>query len=85
MSPSDTNMEKQKRRHRGPLIGMALVIAFVVAIIVYWNGDDVATAPGPESAEEGATAADVREGTLEVPEAAPTYSVDPTDPEVEVE
>ncbi|SEL36525.1 hypothetical protein [Pacificibacter marinus] len=78
MSPPDTNLEKQKRRHRGPLIGMALVIAFVAAVIVYWNGDEVATASGAESAEEEATAADVRE-------AAPTYSVEPSDPEIDVE
>ncbi len=81
MSPPDTNLKKQKRRHRGPLIGMALVAAFAVAVIVYWIGEEVATAPGPESGEEEPTAADVRDGTVEVPEAAPTYSVEPVEVE----
>jgi hypothetical protein len=28
MSAPQTNIEKQRRRHRGPLIGMALVVLF---------------------------------------------------------
>ncbi len=36
MSAPNTNIEKQARRHRGPLIGMALAVLFGVALIVYW-------------------------------------------------
>ncbi|OYU38847.1 MAG: hypothetical protein CFE33_13525 [Pseudorhodobacter sp. PARRP1] len=36
MSAPNTNIEKQARRHRGPLIGMALAALFGVALIVYW-------------------------------------------------
>ena len=36
MSAPQTNIEKQKRRHRGPLIGMALVTIFGVAMIFFW-------------------------------------------------
>ena len=45
MSPPDTNLKKQERRHFGPLIGMALVVIFGIGIIVYWTGEEVATAP----------------------------------------
>jgi len=36
MSASEGDLEKQKRRHRGPLIGMALVVVFAVGLIGYW-------------------------------------------------
>jgi hypothetical protein len=58
MSAPKTNLEKQKKRHFAPLIGMALVALFGVALIVFWQfeeaaqglspGDDVPTIPGTE-------------------------------------
>ena len=36
MSAPQTNIEKQKRWHRGPLIGMALVATFGVGMIFFW-------------------------------------------------
>ncbi len=48
MSPPDTNLKKQESRHKWPLIGMALVVIFGVGIIVYWTGEEVATAPETE-------------------------------------
>ena len=48
MSPPDTNLKKQESRHKWPLIGMALVVIFGVGIIVYWTGEEVATAPEAE-------------------------------------
>lgn len=36
MSAPQTDIEKQKRWHRGPLIGMALVAIFGVAMIFFW-------------------------------------------------
>lgn len=51
MSAPQTNIEKQKRRHRGPLIGMALATIFGVAMIFFWlmheasNGANPGTAP----------------------------------------
>ena len=54
----------------GPLIGIALVVIFGIGIIVYWTGEEVATAPEDNSVvEEGATVEG--EGTAEVP-VAPT-------------
>ncbi len=42
MSASETNIEKQKRRHRGPLVGIALVAIFstIMAIAIFWEGTD---------------------------------------------
>ena len=45
MTPPDANLKKQERRHFGPLIGMAVVVIFGIGIIVYWMGEEVATAP----------------------------------------
>ncbi|MDZ4088583.1 MAG: hypothetical protein U1E69_17475 [Tabrizicola sp.] len=53
MSAPHTNMETQKRRHRGPLIGMALVVIFGVALIVYWQFEEAAqgNSPTPDTVE----------------------------------
>lgn len=45
MSAPRTNTEKEVRRHRGPLLGMAAVALFGVALIVYWIVEEVAQAP----------------------------------------
>jgi hypothetical protein len=42
MSAPKTNLEKQKRRHWAPLLGMALVALFGVALIVYWQVEEAA-------------------------------------------
>jgi hypothetical protein len=58
MSAPKTNIDKQKRRHFVPLLGMALVAIFGVLLIVYWQfeesaqglspGDEVPTVSGTE-------------------------------------
>ncbi len=48
MSAPNTNIDKQKRRHRGPLIGMALVVIFALALTVFWLLDEAATADNPQ-------------------------------------
>ena len=40
MSAPRTNLEKQRRRHWGPLLGIALVTLFAVAVIVYWLAEE---------------------------------------------
>lgn len=42
MSAPDTNMKKQERRHKGPLIGMAgvLIFAAVIGFIALSGGGD---------------------------------------------
>ncbi|SEW19403.1 hypothetical protein SAMN04488515_1521 [Cognatiyoonia koreensis] len=34
MSAPDTNVNKQTRRHRGPIIGIALVLAFAAVLFL---------------------------------------------------
>ncbi|MFN4130663.1 MAG: hypothetical protein ACK4GC_12750 [Paracoccaceae bacterium] len=41
MSAPQTNIEKQKRRHRGPLIGMIVAVIAVVIGFVWWLGYEV--------------------------------------------
>lgn len=47
MSAPNTNIDKQARRHRGPLIGMALVVVFGVALILYWLMEESAQSDPP--------------------------------------
>lgn len=47
MSAPNTNVEKQKRNHIGPLVGMLAVVVFAVVGLVWWLGSESAEAPGP--------------------------------------
>ena len=71
MSPPDINLERQKRRHRGPLIGMAVGIVVVIGLVLFWamresaapptaavGTMDPATAPAALSTEAPLPAAD---------------------------
>lgn len=61
MSAPDTNLDKQKRRHAGPLGGIRLsliVVALLFAGFLAWT---FAQSDGPEGAE---TQVDGRTGTL---------------------
>ena len=61
MSAPQTNIEKQKRWHKGPLIGMAIVTLFGVAMLFIWlmseaangkkSGDPQPAAPQKAPAE----------------------------------
>lgn len=55
MAAPQTDIEKQKRWHRGPLIGMALVVVFGVGLIAYWLIDESANRvePDPTPAIQG--------------------------------
>lgn len=68
MSAPKTNIDTQKRRHLGPLIGMALVVTFGVGLIVYWQFE--------ESAQGDSPGTDVTDS----PDARPTDATNP--PEV---
>lgn len=85
MTPPDTDLNKQKRRHRGPLIGMALVCVIGVGVILYWIFEEAAVAPGPTDDSEAVTPAEIREGDVDVSPSAPTERVEPSEPDVEVE
>ena len=85
MSPSDTDPQREKRRHRVPLILIALVVVFGVGIILFWVAEEAFMAPGPETGEQEAPAAELSEGDVNVPADAPTETVEPSDGEVVIE
>lgn len=85
MSAPQTDMEKQTRRHRWPLIGMAVVVIFGVFLIGYWLFEEAAQTEQPE-AEVPAGSADIETAPQVAPEAgaptptAPTAPAAPTPP-----
>ena len=91
MTPPDTKLEKQKRRHRGPLWGMAAVVVLValmfVGYLTYLVDTDAPEHPptaeealpeGEGIPAEGApvTPLDVPDGAPQVIEEAPTPAED---------
>ena len=55
MSAPKTNIERQARRHRGPLIGMTLAVIIGVSVIFYWVFEEAAVSdppPNPEVSQE---------------------------------
>ncbi|MGR3435169.1 MAG: hypothetical protein ACU0CO_09830 [Shimia sp.] len=48
MSAPDTNVEKQKRRHRGPLRGIAFAVAFAGVLLVLYMIVLIARGEGAE-------------------------------------
>jgi hypothetical protein len=50
MAPHDTNTPKEARRHAVPLIGLAVVLAFVLLLFVGWIWN---VTRGPEEVEPG--------------------------------
>jgi len=86
MSPPDVPVEKQERRHRGPLIGMILVVVFGVGLIFYWIAEAIVQSPESGNGAGGEpTPAEVREGTVDVPPEAPTTEVEPEPTEGEAQ
>lgn len=89
MSAPNTNLEKQRKRHRGPLIGIVLVILFVGIILVWWLGDEFSMSENPGSttldpatasqsvgaADEGSIPAEVDPLTNEDASATPDATV----------
>ena len=69
MSAPETNIETQKRRHRGPLIGMIVVVIFAVGLIVWWMLEQTALSEPPQGST---TQIDGRTGeAVEPPATAP--------------
>ncbi len=74
MSSPNTNLDKQTRRHSGPLIGMAVatVLVVVLAIVFLFSGAEEASPPqGADVQIDGRTgeptAAEVEEAPAPVP------------------
>lgn len=53
MSAPQTDLDRQKRRHRGPLIGIVAALIFAGLLFVIFLGD--ATAPDDSLLGDGAT------------------------------
>lgn len=68
MSAPKTNIETQKRRHFGPLLGMALVAVFGVGLIVYWQFEEAAQGDSPGNE------------VTESPDARPNDATNPPEP-----
>lgn len=74
MSSPNTNLDKQTRRHSGPLIGMAVAVAVVVVlgVVFLFSGAEEASPPqGADVQIDGRTgeptAADVDEAPAPIP------------------
>lgn len=55
MSAPQTDIETQKRWHRGPLIGMALVTLFGLAMVFIWLMGEAANGRKPGDSETAPT------------------------------
>lgn len=74
MSAPNTNLDKQKRRHRGPLIGMVVVVVFALTLLTFLM---MSTADQGTPADNGEGSIDGRTGQpVEAdPPSAPTEAV----------
>ena len=55
MSAPKTNLEKQRRRHAVPLIGLGLVVVFaalVVVLLLFWQGEPVPEEVSPRASPQ---------------------------------
>ena len=68
MSAPQTNIEKQKRWHRGPLIGMAIVAIFGVGMLFLWMMDEASNGDSPTGAPEATESSESPAGTPPVQE-----------------
>lgn len=79
MSAPNTNIDKQQRRHKGPLIGMIVVVIFALGLFTYWLMYEAAGTENPVG--EGQTelpASDVQDGAVSTPNAPATDPVEGT-------
>ena len=74
MSAPQTNLDKQKRRHRGPLIGMIVVVAFALTLLFFQMMD---------TAEQGQPT-DSQGGSIDGRTGAPSEENPPTVPTVPI-
>lgn len=77
MSAPRTNLEQQRRRHWGPLVGIAVVAIFAVGIIMYWIGEEAANSNPPAPAgTEARTPDQPAPSTIPVPAIGPDAGPD---------
>lgn len=76
------DLRRERERHAGPLIGIALVVIFAVALLFWWLMDEAADAPGPNTTIEQndvdiVPPAAEGEGATDLPAEAPADTVTP--------
>lgn len=84
MTPPDTNLKRQTRRHIFPLLGLALVVLIGVGLIAYWVVEEMVLAPAPPLVEDegdGLTPSELESGDVDVPADAPVREVVPGAPQ----
>lgn len=55
MSHSDNHdLDRQAKRHKGPLIGISAGLIFASVLLFWWLGSEAADAPGPTDATDPA-------------------------------
>ncbi|WP_136683713.1 hypothetical protein [Falsirhodobacter xinxiangensis] len=80
MSQPESDLDRQKRRHAGPLIGITAVLIFVAIILTWWFGQEATEGNAPAGAE---TQIDGRTGAEE-PQSGGTAGAPRVTPEAEV-
>lgn len=50
MSQPEGNMNRQLRRHKGPLLGMLAVVIFAAIALIWWLGYEIDQADAPHGA-----------------------------------
>jgi hypothetical protein len=50
MSQSEKDIDRQVRRHKGPLIGFVVIGLFVGALLIWWLGSEFSDADSPQGA-----------------------------------
>ncbi|WP_374391516.1 hypothetical protein [Tabrizicola sp.] len=63
MSAPQTDPERQLKRHRVPIIGMALVVLFALGVIIYWLFEEVSQSDPPPPETPAGASAPAEEGT----------------------
>lgn len=65
MSAPNTNLDKQRKRHWGPLLGIVAATLFGVLLIVYWIGEEVVEAdPEPPAGLDAGTVNEPAQSTI---------------------
>lgn len=72
MTAPDTNLKKQKKRHKGPLIGMAVAVTVAVVFLFWMLSQNLVTdtpdTDDPTPAQAGETVGPPAEGTVSGPD-----------------
>lgn len=92
MTPPDTNLKKQKKRHKGPLIGMAVGVTVAVLLLGWFISRTMMGTPETDQAPpeqvidstgipaEGAVSGPDDTGAPQIEEPDPALEEDPVPP-----